>query len=175
MPSALNRLMPVYEFSEHHQTVVNGTPADVFAAIEATDLSDSRLAQVLMAIWRIPARVFMPNAPTRPMTVADFIPLAHEPPREIVRGLIAGPTRRAWTPQEFVAFEGQGFKLAWSFWVTPLAEGRCRVDTETRVHCNDAATQRWFTLYWIIIRLPSGAIRRDMLRIIRGRVERGPR
>jgi hypothetical protein len=172
MTKALNRLLTAYQFSEHHQAVVRGTPAQAFAAIERVDLADSTLAQVLMAIWRVPARLFMPNAPTKPMTVADFIPLAHEPPVELVRGLIAGPPRKAWTSEEFISYDGPGFKLAWSFWVTALPDGRCRIDTETRVHCNDSKTKRWFTLYWIIIRLPSGAIRRDLLRIVKQRLER---
>jgi hypothetical protein len=116
----------------------------------------------------------MADVPDRAMSVKDFIPLAHEPPRELVRGLIAGPPRRDWSPEQFVAHDGPGFKLAWSFWFTDLGEGSCRLDTETRVLCNDAKTKRWFRLYWLVIRLPSGAIRRDMLRIIKRRAEHGP-
>jgi hypothetical protein len=174
MSEALNRLLPRYEFSEHHRITIGAARAQVFAAIAAVDLTDSILARGLMAIWRLVARLFMANVPSRPMTKDDFIPLAHEPTRELVRGLIAGPPKRDWTPDQFAAYDGPGFKLAWSFWITDLGEGRCRVDTETRVLCNDAKTRRWFTLYWIVIRLPSGAIRRDLLRIIKRRAELKP-
>jgi hypothetical protein len=171
MTSALDRLLPRYQFVERHKTVVTATPQRAFAAIEAVDLSDSDLARGLMAVWRIPARLFVKNVPNRPMSVRDFIALWREPNRDLVRGLVGGVARREWSAEEFTAYDGPGFKLAWGFTVTDLGDGRCRIDTETRVNCCDAKTKRWFTLYWYIIRLPSGAIRRDMLRIIKGRAE----
>jgi hypothetical protein len=171
MSKHLDQLVPDFEFSEHHSTIVTASVTDAFQAVEAADLSDSKIAAVLMAVWRIPARLFMDNVPNRGMTVHDFIPLAYEPPRELVRGLIGGVTRQAWSADDFRRYSGPGFKLAWSFWVTELGNGHCRIDTETRVHCCDLATTRWFTLYWIIIRLPSGLIRRDMLRIIKRRLK----
>ncbi|MSO96988.1 MAG: hypothetical protein EXR11_02050 [Rhodospirillaceae bacterium] len=124
-----------------------------------------------MAVWRIPARLFVKNVPNRPMSVRDFIPLFRESPQDLVRGLVGGVARREWSAEDFTAYQGPGFKLAWGFSVTDLGGGRCRVDTETRVQCCDAKTKRWFTMYWLIIRLPSGAIRRDMLRIIKRRAE----
>lgn len=170
MCKILNRLLPAYQFSEHHWVTVSASPAAAFAAVAAVDLTDSGLARALMAVWRIPARLFMDNVPQRGMSVNDFIPLAHEPPTELVRGLIGGVKRRDWIAKDFESYTGPGFKLAWSFWVTDLGDGRCRIDTQTRVLCCDDATRRWFTLYWIIIRLPSGAIRRDLLRIIKQRL-----
>jgi hypothetical protein len=101
------------------------------------------------------------------MSVRDFIPLSRIPPRELVRGLVAGAGKRDWSPEAFAAYPGPGFKLAWGFAVTALGEGSCRIDTETRVLCCDAATRRWFTLYWFVIRPWSGLIRRDMLRLMR--------
>jgi hypothetical protein len=166
----LKRLLPQYQFSEHHWTVVDATPEQAFAAVESVDLGDSRLARGLMYLWRIPARLFMDNVSDRGMSVNDFIQLAHEAPKELVRGMIGGVKQQKWSVSDFDAYTGPGFKLAWGFWVTDLGDGRCRVDTETRVWCCDAATMRWFTLYWIIIRLPSGAIRRDLLRIIKQRL-----
>ena len=172
MPTALDRLLPRYQFVERHFTIVRASPTHVFAAIENVDLSDSHIARGLMAVWRIPARLFLKSVPTRGMSVKDFIPLLREPPRDLVRGLVAGVGKREWTPETYTAYEGTGFKLAWGFAVTDLGDGRCRINTETRVLCCDAKTKRWFTLYWMVIRLPSGLIRRDMLRIIKKRVEK---
>ena len=59
MSEALNSLLPEYQFSEHHMTVVLGKPDRVFEAVEAMDLSDSRIARTLMRLWRIPAKVVM--------------------------------------------------------------------------------------------------------------------
>ncbi|MBL8629566.1 MAG: hypothetical protein JNM81_08060 [Rhodospirillaceae bacterium] len=172
MCTNLNRLLPKYEFSEHHGVTVQASPEDAFAAVAMVDLTDSALARGLMALWRIPARLFMDTVPERGMSVKDFIPLAHDAPRELVRGLIGGVKRQDWAAADFMDYAGPGFKLAWSFWVTDIGGGRCRIDTETRVLCCDDATRRWFTLYWFVIRLPSGAIRRDLLRITKQRLTR---
>lgn len=171
MPAGLDGLLPRYQFVERHRITVVATPAQAFAAVEAVDLTDSVLARGLMYLWRIPARLFLMNVPDRPMSVRDFIPLFHRAPYELVRGLVGGVARREWTAEAFKSYEGSGFKLAWGFSITDVGQGRVRIDTETRVQCCDAKTKRWFTLYWFIIRLPSGLIRRDMLRIIKCRVE----
>ena len=173
MTSALDRLLPRYQFVERHRIVVRAAPDAAFVAIEAVDLSDSKIAQGFMAVWRILARLFIKNLPERSMRVGDFIPLLREPPRDLVRGLITGTARRSWTADECAAHTAPGFKLAWGFSVTDLGDGHCRIDTETRVLCCDAKTKRWFNFYWLVIRLPSGLIRLDMLRITKQSVERG--
>jgi hypothetical protein len=167
----LDRLLPRYQFTEHHCTTVAATAERTFAAVEAVDLTDSRIARVLQALWRIPARLFMRAVPNRSMSVKDFVPLARVPPRHVVRGLVSGGGPRTWTAETFVDYAGPGFKLAWSYTVTELGPNRSRIDTETRVLCCDDATKRWFTLYWAIIRPWSGLIRRDLLRLARQRAE----
>ncbi len=174
MTTALDRLLPRYQFVERHRIIVRAGLAATFAVIETVDLADSSLAQGFMAVWRMVLRPFLKNVPNRSMTVQDFILLLREPPRDLVRGLITGVPRRAWTADEFIAFDQPGFKLAWGFCVTDLGDGRCRINTETRVLCCDAKTKRWFNFYWLVIRIPSGLIRRDMLRIIKQRVEATP-
>ncbi|MNT33576.1 hypothetical protein D3C72_1695100 [compost metagenome] len=42
-----------------------------------------------------------------------------------------------------------------------------RLTTRTRVWCGDAAAQRRFTAYWLLIRPASGLIRRRMLQRVR--------
>ena len=44
-----------------------------------------------------------------------------------------------------------------------------RLVTETRVESTDARARRLFALYWLVIRLGSGLIRRDLLRAVRRR------
>jgi len=171
MTAALDRLLPRYQFVERHCITVRAGLAATFATVETVDLSDSTIAKTFIALWRIPARLFINPLPERSMTVQDFIPLLREPPRDLVRGLVTGVPKRTWTADEFAVHDQPGFKLAWGFCVTDLGDGRCRVDTETRVLCCDAKTKRWFNLYWLVIRIPSGIIRLDMLRIIKQRVE----
>ncbi len=167
----LDRLLPNYQFTERHATTVMAPIGRVFDAVEAVDLPDSRIARVLQAIWRIPAGLIMAakgaSVPNRSMSVKDFIPLSRIPPRYLVRGLVSGAGKRSWSADEFIGYAGPGFKLAWGYAVTDQGGGRTRIDTETRVVCCDAATKRWFTLYWMIIRPWSGLIRRDLLRLAR--------
>ena len=80
MSDTLNSLLPDYQFSEHHTTVVLGKPERVFDAVEAMDLSDSRIARVLMRLWRIPAKMVSNKVSDRNMSVADFLPLVRTPP-----------------------------------------------------------------------------------------------
>jgi len=172
MSLILDRLLPDYQFVERHRVTVAAGPEAAFEQAAAVDLTDSRIARGLMYVWRLAARLVMERVNDRAMSVRDFIPLAYAPPRELVRGLVAGAGKKSWSPEEFTTYNGPGFKLAWGFSVTDLG-GRCRVDTETRVFCLDQATKRWFWLYWMVIRLPSGLIRRDLLRIIKRRAEAG--
>lgn len=168
----LDRVLPDFQFVERHHAVIEADPATVFAATEAVDLSDSLVARILMAIWRVPARLFLRNVSSRPMSVRDFIPLVRIPPELLIRGLVAGVGRRSWTPEQFTSHSGPGFKLVWGYRVRQVGDEACRIETETRVFCGDVSTKRWFSIYWIIIRPWSGLIRRDLLRIIRLRAEK---
>ena len=178
MSEALDSLLPKYQFTEHHTTVVLGTQAHVFAAVEAMDLSDSQIARILMRLWRIPAKLMMKNVSDRNMSVDDFLPLVKTPPTNLVRGLIGGSN----TPEDkasvdaiaFRAFDEPGcIKLAWAFWLTDLGDDRIRVDTETRVLCTDKKALRGFSVYWFIIRPWSGLIRLRLLASIKRHAETG--
>jgi hypothetical protein len=71
----------------------------------------------------------------------------------------------------FDAFHEPGAaKLVLAFSAEP--GGRLtRLTTETRVHCLDRRALLSFAPYWLTIRLPSGLLRRRMLRAIKQRVE----
>jgi hypothetical protein len=46
--------------------------------------------------------------------------------------------------------------------------------TETRVISTDAATARRFAAYWLMVRIGSGLIRRDLLRAVGSVLQRQP-
>lgn len=165
----IDRILPHYQFVERHWTIADAPIERVFSIVENVDLSDSRIAKALQAIWRIPARFFLSKVPSRSMSVNDFIPLIRKSPRCLSRGLVSGAGQRTWSVADFSEYQGPGFKLAWSYTLTEQGMGRTRIDTETRVFCCDPKTKRWFTLYWAIIRPWSGLIRMDLLRIARKR------
>jgi hypothetical protein len=45
------------------------------------------------------------------------------------------------------------------------------LSTETRILATDPRTRRSFAAYWFLIRAGSGAIRREVLRVVAGRAE----
>lgn len=180
MSDVLNSLLPEYQFSEHHTTVVLGKPERVFEAVEGMDLSDSTIARVLMRLWRIPAKLMIKNvsdrALDRAMSVSDFIQLERIPPTDLARGMLGGrnaPKDKASVDSDaFRAFNAPGcIKLVWAFWLTDLGDDRVRVDTETRVLCTDKKTLRRFTVYWCLIRPWSGLIRMRLLASIKRAAE----
>lgn len=179
MSDILNSLLPKYQFSEHHTTVVLATPERTWEALEAMDLSDSRIANVLMTLWRIPARLVIKPPPDRNMSVDDFIQLEKRPQTDLARGLIGGRNapkdKAAIDSKAFRDFDAPGcIKLVWAFWLTDLGDDRVRVDTETRVLCTDRKTLRSFTFYWYAIRLWSGLIRLRLLASIKRVAESAP-
>ena len=172
MSDTLDSLIPEYQFSEHHTTVVLAKPERVFEAVEAMDLTDSSIAKLLMRLWRIPARLYNKDIPDRFMSVTDFIPLIHMPPHDLMRGLLGGvnaPKEKSTIDAEaFRSFNEPGcMKLVWGFWLTDLSDDRVRVDTETRVYCTDKEMLNKFRIYWLIIRPWSGLIRMRLLASIK--------
>jgi hypothetical protein len=102
-----------------------------------------------------------------------FAVLAERPGREIVAGI----TGRFWVLRErgnlerpvdldaFKAFDRSGWaKGVMSIRVEPFDDAWTNLMTETRVQCLDRGARRRFALYWTLIDVFSGWIRRDMLR-----------
>ena len=182
----LDRYLPTYDVVERHATVVRAPADRVYAAIERADMGASPVARGLMALRALAAgpRAGGGGRTTRgtlgELLRRNFLPLADDPPRELVLGLVgkfwqpSGGVERI-PPADFIAFARPGYaKAAWNFAVAPLPDGRgVRLTTETRVHCTDAASRRRFRAYWLLIRPFSGLIRREMLRVIRREAEGG--
>src|SRR5262245_676970 len=178
--SLLDTYLPAYQFVERHEIVVAGSPGDTLDAVETYDFDGDQFAAALMAVRQLPARLlatlFGASKPAA-FGMKAFTPLGRDGEQEIAVGL-AG---RFWRPDgglvplpdaaTFAAFDEPGAaKLALAFSAQP--RGRLtRLTTETRVHCLDARALVSFTPYWLVIRLPSGLIRRRMLKAIKQRVE----
>ena len=169
--SLLDSLMPAFDFGHRHAIVVAAPPARVAEAAEtysfATD--GSAFGQLLFLLRGLTPPSGTLRAAGRAM---GFAVLAEEPGKELVLGvagrfwalderanLISLPDARA-----FVGFSRPGHaKAAMSLRYEPLADGRTRLSTETRVTCVDAAAYRRFTLYWALIGPFSAWLRRDLL------------
>jgi hypothetical protein len=172
----LDDLFPRWHHRERHRLAVGDAPADaVWRAVEELTWSEVPAFRALMLI-RAFGRIELPEdrAILDAMTSLGFYQLDRTGD-EIVVGAI-GPLSRERPSRsvelfgdEFRDFEAPGHaKVAFNF---RLSSGL--LSTETRVWLTDARTRRKFGLYWMVIRLPSGFIRRVWLRAIRRRAVAG--
>jgi len=173
----MDRYLPRFDFAERHGIDIAAAPGVIDDCVRGLDLSGSRVVRALYRLRGLPATSLRIDGLER----IGFRLLAHEPQRELVLGLIG----RFWTAHgglcrfdapDFAAFDEPGWaKAVWSFTITPLADGRTRLETETRVRCTDAGSRRRFRVYWLLIRPFSGLIRIIALREVRRRAEAAAR
>jgi hypothetical protein len=185
----LDEFLPDFDFSEHHTTRVAASTERTAAAARDLSARDTPMTLGLMALRRLPARLkarFAGGDPgPRPspgpvldqMERAGFVKLA-ERPGEVVFGVVGrfwelGGALRPVGAAEFAAFAEPGHaKAVIDFRVEP-APGGCELSTETRIHLTDEAARRRFARYWRVVHPGSALIRREWLRAIRRRAERG--
>lgn len=171
----LDRIQPTWHFRSHHSTVVAAPAARVAEAIGSVRLD--RDASPLVRLLFRARGLSLPRKPTprAALTSNGFSVLGEEPGREIV----FGTTGKFWAPREtanlvrvpdaraFIEFDRPGqAKGTINILVEPISDDRTMLRTETRVSCTDLRARLLFGAYWTLIRIPSGWIRRDMLRAI---------
>ena len=187
----IDGFLHTYDVRERHHIRVKASPAVVYDAILATDLSDSGIVQGLLFLRALPAalgggldgvralaRRNRPSVTLATLQANGFHLLAERPPEEIVVGIEG----KFWSPagaectnsrESFAAPVAAGMaRSVWDFRVISMPEGEVELTTETRVLCADAATRRRFLPYWTLIRPGSGLIRQAMLRAIKATAER---
>ena len=193
-PALLDSWMPSYDVAARYSIPIAASPAQVYAALMATDFSRPWVVRGLMGVRLIPAllrspvttwqRLFRPPGRARASLTnlehSDFILLQELPPREIVMGI----TGRFWTlAAEIVRIPPERFReslpvglaqAAWNFEITETPDG-AELGTETRVRCADPATSRKFRRYWRLVAPGSGLIRHALLGQVRQEAELGVR
>ncbi len=178
--SRLDEFLPVWQFSEYHETRVAAPPARVYEAIKNVKADEIALFRTLTWIRRggrqQPESILNAGKTKSIIDVATsttFVKLADDAPRELVIGtVVVAPrgTRGKLTPEVFRKTLPPGFALAaMNFRVMPDGEGSL-VTTETRVFANSDGARRRFARYWRIIYPGSALIRRMWLRAIEQRV-----
>jgi hypothetical protein len=183
----LDRALPAYQFNEFHSIEIRASADRVYRAVKAVEADDILFFRTLVWLRRFgrsgPETILNP-APDRPLlqvaTMTTFAMLA-DTPREVVTATqVAAPPgfrrRHPPTREDILAARSQpGFAVAaLNFVITPRADGRTIVATETRVFATDPTTRRRFGVYWRIIYPGSALIRRMWLRAIRDRAEAMP-
>lgn|SRR5574341_310578 len=169
----LDQFLPSYEVSARYQIDIHAPIEKVYSAARHLDMSASWIVRGLYRLRGLPASSLTLNG----MLKWGFVLLADNPTQEIVFGLIG----RFWTPsaqiqavaaEAFVDFHQPGYaKAVGNMAFLPRGAGIVRVTTETRVHCPDETSRRNFRLYWSLIGLFSGVIRKEWLRLIKQEAE----
>jgi len=173
---------------EVHERIVAAPPETVWRAVHAVTAAELSVSRPLIALRALPARLHgsgktLAAAPDTPF-VERFMRrgwgmLGARRPALFAAGAIGQPWRLGGgdsvpvtSPAQFARFAQAGYvRMAMSFELAAAGTGT-RLRSETRVQPTDGASARAFARYWLAIRLPSGLIRRDLLRAIARRAER---
>lgn len=194
--SQLDRVIPVWQFFERHETQIHASPAAVEKAIRGVSARDIALYRLFTWLRspRLPwlekkESILSPPADEPILAVAlrsGFMVLAKEPGKELVFGaLVMTPAslralplaeleklRDKFTAEKFRALSDPGYaKAVMNFRWTEEGDGWTRLVTETRVFATDASVKRRFGLYWRTIYPGSSLLRRTWLAAIRKRAE----
>ena len=185
----LDGFLPSYDFEEVHDIEVRAAPADAYRAIREVTPADVPLLRALFRIRSAPARRRLgsripfgsPDPLIEQALRGGFVLLAEDPGRELALGTV-GQFWRIGTgiplpladARAFLTFDrADHAKAVLGFSVAPIPGGGTLVGTRTRVWVPDRGARRRFALYWRVIRPASGVIRRNWLRAIKQRAERG--
>lgn len=174
----IDDFLPVYDFSERHETKIRASAERVYAAVSTAELTDSWIIWGLFALRGLGWSNRAKKLTLREMTESGFAILGEKPDEEILLGL-AG---KFWTLSgnlqkidagNFKEFNEKGFaKAVWNFSLAE-ANGETVLKTETRISCLDEDSRQSFALYWTVVKPFSGLIRQEMLRIIKEKAESG--
>lgn len=188
----LDKWMPAWDVRSYHQIEIQADASMIYDVLLRTDFSRNPLHRVLVGLRAIPAFLLAPGkawrrwnyarlsrrtGPMESLLASGFTQLELVRPSHAVFGI----TGRFWTAEgELVPTDASTFRdpvpqgLArgvWGFHIEPLAPGRGRLQTETRVICGDAITRRRFLCYWRLVRHGSGLIRWALLRQVKAATE----
>ncbi|MBI1742576.1 hypothetical protein HYR54_05845 [Candidatus Acetothermia bacterium] len=186
----LDDFLPIYHFHEVHERRMRTSPDRIFRAIKELTPAEISLFRLLMGIRSLPARLTgkgrLGLIEARPLLDQvlnrGFVLLAEETDRELVVGTVGQfwKLRGSSSPkladaQEFVAFDQPDYaKVAMNFYLEEwMNTGAVHVRTETRIFALDPEARQKFTRYWCVIYPGSALIRREWLRAIQQRAERG--
>ena len=193
----IDDFMPVYDFSEKHETVVRASAENIFGVIDTVDFSESFVIRWLLRLRGMSGE----EVSLRSMKRSKFKILAERQNEEILIGLAGQFWKPGGNMQDvdagnFSEFDRPGFaKATWNFAIrkergveipetlaTPETSGNTgtqkpvltHLTTETRIRCTDETSRSRFRFYWTFIRPFSAWIRNEMLFVVKEKAENPP-
>ena len=184
----IDDLMPRWEVGSRHHIVVNAGVAGTYAAIRSANLGAHPLVRVMLGLRALPGALVsgrlgeLGTRASARMTLADFEGrgfhvVSESAPNEMLIGLegafwtVNGGLRPVSATDFSTPVPAGLARAAWSFSVEALTPTSSALRTETRVLTGSPAARRRFRLYWAVVGVGSGLIRRLMLRAIKGEAE----
>lgn len=182
----LHDALPGARFAELHKRTVDLPIEKVWPAAVDVSANEVRLFAPLIALRGVPA-LLMGKRPPMPVGNAPLLDLFIEEgfvllrkDEDVVNGravVLFGAASKFWSvahnqpvkfdsAADFMAFDEPGYAKTVGR-IEAIADGETtRLETETLVAGNDPASDKKFAPYWMIIRGPSGLIRRSWLAAI---------
>lgn len=172
----INHYVPVCQFRERHDMLVDASPAMLLDAVSEPGITDDPWMRTFIRMREFPER-FLSRLTgggelqgKLPFGFDNFLLLGRDGDREIALGLLGkfwqfdyGQVRVP-DAAAFHRFDVPGVaKLVLNLSAEKMDGGRTRLATETRIFCNDRKSTLSFTPYWWLIRPVSGLIRRRLL------------
>ena len=159
---AIDRFLPEWDVHEVHSIELSVPPERAVDLALAAPAVPDGIVRVLYRLRGLSGRGSIEEAFTR----MGFEVLAREE-TEVVVGAAGTPWRPGGGIRPFAGAGPGTVRMAADFRAEPLADGRSRLTTETRIAAVDARARRRFRRYWRVIGPFSTLIRRRWLRAIR--------
>ncbi len=182
----LDEVVPHPQYRMCHSHTVSAPPMAVWDELCRVTMSALPLGYALEGIRLLPGRLAgRKHQPLAERTFLDATPIpvlfSQRPEVVISAGLsqawrlLGGVTPPRLDTAALRAWSQPGWiKVAMEFRLGPTTVGTL-LSTETRILATDPRTRRSFAAYWFLIRGSSGAIRREVLRVVGRRAERDAR
>ncbi len=167
--TGLDEVMPRWHFRERHQRRIDAPGVDVLDAIARTTWAEVPLFTVLLRIGSLGRLRREPGRTVFEDMVAGGFRLLVRTEEELVIAAVSGD-------EPFPPEDGGPGPADWFRGYAPLGSSKVAFNvrftggvltTETRVVAADEDARRRFRRYWLMIRLPGGLVRREMLRTVR--------
>jgi len=179
----LDEVMPRFDVAERHAIDVAAPASEAFRALGEVDFMGSSLVRGIVrtreALLGVGGGPPLPDAGLlTQMQTLGWRVLLEEPGRAVAVGTVTRPWQGnvVFRPLDLAGFkafaEPDYVKIAWTLRVEPIANGRSRVSTETRVATTDASARRRFRRYWLLFSPGIRLIRLALLGDVRRLAER---
>ena len=193
----MSHLIPTAHYKERHAIHVETTTGNCWSALQEFNLEESKLISLLFFFrgLQLPAlsniNTKIPGSSSWiGFFLSGFHPIIINAPNSLVLWLgLTLPEQKTFSSQKkffktlhhyflekkvsnsayekYLWLLDYHVDIGWDFQIVPVSKSVCILSTETRVYFRSKRLKRLFLPYWIIIRIFSGVIRLEMLRVIR--------